>query len=356
MLGRSWLLTCLLTSITARAFSFTVKPIPVPSRSRHYGRGRRSPAHLLAVVGTDDIQNTKTTTDTDMDMTINLLAVGTEDISKPDTDSTATIPGDNNNNSDDDDDLTKEELALRFTEVLDYYQRLDHPDMSPEMVGLSMVRTRLPNLRLNRCVVAESTIPEAGLGVFASRDVATGELLTLFPGDALLEWTAQVGAFGAGVGVRFGDHIIGADRDASRVSSDSARLYEVEILQQRTTSPCCYSIVADPRLVGDPAYLGHIINDGACLSQSDNASRTLYSRYSFDRHNAAFYEMEGCHLSVEATKDIEKGEEIFVSYGEGYWLSRSETATPATGGTRGVASRGRKANKKGNRKGGGGFA
>jgi hypothetical protein len=205
------------------------------------------------------------------------------------------------------DDLTKEELALRFAEVRDYYRKTN--EMSQENVCLSMLRTRLSNLRLNRCVVGPSTIPQAGLGLFASRDIEQDELLTLYPGDALLIWNRDVGDFGAGdVGVMFGNHIQGLYRDASRVSTDEARSYELKI---RTG----HSIVADPRLVDDSAYLGHMINDGSALMKNDNSSRTLYSRTTFDRHNAAFFVMEGCHFTTIATKKIPKGEEIFVSYG-----------------------------------------
>ena len=207
------------------------------------------------------------------------------------------------------DDLSKEELASRFAEVRDYYRKTN--EMSQENVCLSMLRTRLSNLRLNRCVVGPSTIPQAGLGLFASRDIAQDELLTLYPGDALLIWNRDVGDFGAGdVGVMFGNHIQGVYRDPSRVSTDEARSYELKI---RTG----HSIVADPRLVEDSAYLGHMINDGSALMDNKNSSRTLYSRTTFDRHNAAFFVMEGCHFTTIATKNIAKGEEIFVSYGEG---------------------------------------
>jgi hypothetical protein len=206
------------------------------------------------------------------------------------------------------DDLSKEELASRFAEVRDYYRKTN--EMSQENVCLSMLRTRLANLRLNRCVVGPSTIPQAGLGLFASRDISEGELLTLYPGDALLIWNRDVGDFGAGdVGVMFGNHIQGLYRDASRVSTDEARSYELKIKTG-------HSIVADPRLVADSAYLGHMINDGSALMNNDNSSRTLYSRTTFDRHNAAFFVMEGCHFTTIATKNIAKGEEIFVSYGE----------------------------------------
>jgi hypothetical protein len=229
------------------------------------------------------------------------------------------------------DDLTKEELGLRFSEVRDYYRKTN--EMSQENVCLSLLRTRLPKLRLNRCFVAQSTISNAGRGLFASRDITEGELITLYPGDALLVWNKTVGDFGQEVGVMFGSHVQGADRDASRVSTDEARSFELKI------GPV-HSIVADPLLTDDAAYLGHMANDGAILTKRDNASREIYSKTTVDRHNAAFFVMEGSHFVAVATKRISKGEEILVSYGEGYWMSRSYSrpGSEASGEAAGAAA------------------
>jgi len=209
------------------------------------------------------------------------------------------------------DTLTKEELTLRFSEVLEYYRKTN--EMSPENVCLSMLRTRLPDLRLNRCFVAQSTILKAGLGLFANREILEGELITLFPGDALLVWKKAVGDFSGDVGVMFGKHV--ANLDASRVSTDEARSYELKIGDFQ-------SLVANPLLIADAAYLGHMANDGAILTGKDNKSRERYSKSTFASHNAAFMVIEGSHLATTATKRIAKNEEIFVSYGDGYWLSR----------------------------------
>jgi SET domain len=233
---------------------------------------------------------------------------------------TGNSDGNNDNVGEDDDDLTKEELGKRFSEARDYYRKNPNIEnnMSQENVCLSFLRTRLDNLRLNRCYVGPSTIGQhAGRGLFARRDILPGELVTLYPGDALLIWNTAVGDFGGGdVGVMFGPHVQGADRDASRVSTNAARSFELQVGPR-------HSIVADPQRTDNAAYLGHMINDGAILTQRDNQSRELYSKTTVARHNAAFFVMEGCHFVTVATKRIKKDEEIFVSYGEGYWLSRS---------------------------------
>lgn len=209
------------------------------------------------------------------------------------------------------DDLTKEELILRFDDVLEHYDQAQ--DM--EQIRLNLIATRLADLHLNRCCVAPSSIPGAGLGVFANRYIELGELITLFPGDALLLWNKQVGDLRAGLGVMFGNHV--KDRNADRVSSNAARLYELKIADSQ-------SIVADASLAGEMAYIGHMINDGCILASRSNAARTTYSQSSADCRNAAFLDVRGCHYMVVATKAIRKGDEIFASYGEGYWMSRIE--------------------------------
>jgi hypothetical protein len=223
------------------------------------------------------------------------------------------------------DDLDKIELASKLAGLRNHYRTTN--EMTQEEVCLSMLRARLPSLRLNRCFVGPSGVPAGGQGLFASRNVKEGELITLYPGDALLVWnTAVVGD--SSVGVMFGNHVQEMDRNPDRVCTNQARSYELQI---RTG----YSIVADPLLVDNPAYLGHMINDGSILLGTDNESRTLYSASTHKRHNASVFLMEGCHFATVATKDILKDQEIFVSYGEGYWMSRMKLDDKATSDKKG---------------------
>jgi len=212
------------------------------------------------------------------------------------------------------DDLTKEELGLRIKEVRDYYRETN--EMSQENVCLSLVRTRFPKLRLNRCHVAESTISGAGRGLFASRDIDEGELVTLYPGDALLAWNTTVGDFTGEVGVLFGNHVRPEHRTPDRLTTDEARGYELKIGGR-------HSIVADPSFVDDTAYLGHMANDCAMLASKDKASVDKYLKTSALGLNIGYFVMEGSHFVGVATKNIAKDTEIFSSYGEGYWFSRT---------------------------------
>ena len=112
--------------------------------------------------------------------------------------------GDDGDGDGDGDDLTKYEFGLRLKEVRDYYRETN--EMSQENVCLTLFRTRLPNLRLNRCHVgAESTIPGAGRGLFVSRDIEEGGLITLYPGDVMFAWETSVGDFSGQVSVMVGN-------------------------------------------------------------------------------------------------------------------------------------------------------
>jgi hypothetical protein len=220
--------------------------------------------------------------------------------------------------------LTKEQFLLRLSEVRNYYRENPDEKITQADICLKLLCTRLSKLRLHRCYVGTSTIPDAGNGLFAGRDIEEGELITLYPGDAvLLQGPTKKEDDDSPVvtGVMFGSHVQGADRNTSRVATHDARGYEMEINQYTT-------IVGDPLVKGvsnTAAYLGHFVNDGACLQAFDADSRALYSQTTALKCNAAHYVMEGAHMGTVALRAIPKGDEIFCSYEEGYWLSRSDS-------------------------------
>jgi hypothetical protein len=223
------------------------------------------------------------------------------------------------------DDLTSQELALRFAEVLAHFRNESRCTLSPEQVQENMLRTRHSGLRLSRCYVAESSVQGAGLGVFAGRNIEKGEMITLYPGDALLKWeNANDFEDRAGVNVLFGPHITPTER--ANVSkggagffsqgADWARLYEVRVSG-------LHSLVGDPGRISDPAYLGHMLNDFSILAGRSRQAKRAYTISSLKGANAKIkLGDEGCHVLIVATMAIKCGEECFLSYGEMYWLSR----------------------------------
>lgn len=219
------------------------------------------------------------------------------------------------------DTLNHTELSTRFNDVLDHFAQL--PSSHPSLVNftpsytpsLSLLRGRLPDLLLARTRLGPSTVPSAGRGLFATRPITASELITLFPGDALLFRDNDLSEI---TGVLYGRL-----RSGGALTSDESRAYEVRV-------SATHSIVGDPELDGDMAYLAHFANDKQSLQCSNKQcsaeERTEYSRESALAANAIFeifVPESPCHLGLFATRDIAKGEEVFVSYTEGYWLSRA---------------------------------
>ena len=213
------------------------------------------------------------------------------------------------------DDLTLEEFALRLSEVRAHYRKTG--ELTQDRVCMNMLATRCADLHLNRCRTGPSRLQDGGTGLFATRDIRAGELITLYPGDALLYWKDGQVAMSASKqlcsGVVFGVHIPMGERDVDRVTSADARQYEI-------CASSTLSCVGDPRLADNPAYLGHFTNDGVvCASPEGAATYRVATRAAA---NADHVTLEGCHLATQATRDIVSGDEILVTYGEGYWLSR----------------------------------
>ena len=84
------------------------------------------------------------------------------------------------------DDLTLEDLSDHLAGVRAYYRSTK--ELDPESARINMFAARIDGLRLQRCHLAPSGLPDAGIGLFASRDIRADELITLYPGDALLYW------------------------------------------------------------------------------------------------------------------------------------------------------------------------
>jgi hypothetical protein len=191
----------------------------------------------------------------------------------------------------------------------------------PEIIKLSLLYTRL-NLNLNRTHVGPSTITggTAGRGLFASCDCKEGDLLTCYPGDAFViipddsipsEWT-----------VLWGDHV--ADPEAYDIIDNNLLGYMVHAYDD-------YGVVGLPSLAEDPAYLGHFANDGCADVPLCEADLAPYNIESDRLANAMHDDLGESHMVTTATRDISKGEEIFVTYGPEYWMEQPlfGTASPS---------------------------
>ena len=224
------------------------------------------------------------------------------------------------------DTLTKEQLARMLGEVRAHYRKpfAEAPTSEAAIAEMARVRkrlyrTRFENLQLDRCEARES--PQHGRGLFATRDIGEGELCTLYPGDALLLWPDDDPANrtpNCELNALFGSHVSEAEQAGADLFLRKADARSYELPASKTLS-----VVGDPARDDDPAYLGHFANDGASVGAGDGAARDAYEAASAAAANAAHVTLEGAHFATVATRAISAGDEILVSYGEGYWLTRS---------------------------------
>ena len=110
------------------------------------------------------------------------------------------------------DDMTIGEMARQLVQVRAYY--CEQGELEQQQVDRNLLASRIDKLRLNRCRVASSNIH--GNGLFATRGIEEGELITFYPGDAVILWLGGQRTE-AGVpdetGVIFGAHIPDEQRD-----------------------------------------------------------------------------------------------------------------------------------------------
>jgi hypothetical protein len=160
--------------------------------------------------------------------------------------------------------------------------------------------TRLDDLQLCRARLGPS--PGAGNGVFATRGICEGELVTCFPGD----WT--ISASGKHVDVKFGPHVPDDQRDLVHATSVEAKEYAFTHDSEGDTS---LTLVGSPSLTSDPAYLGHLLNDCGVLTNVDGICE--YALAAATRMNAAHVSLGECHVVTVATKAISAGDEVLVT-------------------------------------------
>ena len=225
-------------------------------------------------------------------------------------------------------------------------ETLDTEISASDRVQEMLLSTRIPSLTaiLNNTRVDTSTIPNAGRGLFATRAIQANEVITCYPGDAILiskpsivddfhvkrqdeedddddddDWVEET--------VTWGSHVDPSDR------WDEDSVFDGNEKQDPLTHYACaisdtYSVMGLPALDDDTAYLGHFANDGAghiALGQGDptrgvEESIASYVIESIDVSNAMHKEVDGLHMATVATRTIAVGEEILVTYGPDYWL------------------------------------
>mmetsp|Transcript_18185 Transcript_18185/g.28103 ORF Transcript_18185/g.28103 Transcript_18185/m.28103 type:complete len:250 (-) Transcript_18185:417-1166(-) len=169
-----------------------------------------------------------------------------------------------------------------------------------------LIGTRYSLPTLSRTCIDSSQIPNAGRGLFASVDCPEGHLLTCYPGDILVHHAT---------GLRNVPEELLKDGDGrlrSLLESNCIGVSEE------------YGILGLPHLDQDMAYVGHFANDGARPPRNED-DLTRYSIESEQIANAQHVPLENLHVVTVALRDIQKDEEILVSYGPEFWRGHTST-------------------------------
>ncbi len=82
------------------------------------------------------------------------------------------------------------------------------------------------------------------------------------------------------------------------------------------------AIIGHPYITGNMNWVGHKINDGYKHNYKINnkKNRNKYNKQNKEYNNAMFVHDPTNIVTIIATKNIKKNEEILVSYGFNYWL------------------------------------
>ena len=208
-------------------------------------------------------------------------------------------------------DLTNK-LNLLYKFQIDLRTSL-HNCSPPEGNDIFVERSALP-IKVNSVECKPSRTH--GKGVFATRNIRRGEVITFYPADVIMIKTMF------------------EDRQAYRFKFNDRMCRKYNVINGESTLAgfdwidyylLDYSnniqFSGNPELCDDSTYLGHMCNDAAvCPPEEKDGGARVYARVVMVRVNAEFImDRENLIAAVVAYKDINQGEEIFVPYGPEYW-------------------------------------
>lgn len=187
---------------------------------------------------------------------------------------------------------------------------------NPFILNTLMAGVDFNDEKIHKVEVKESKTH--GLGVFATRDINKGELITYYPAHYVMLYPEKGEKY---TKVKYG--VLGGITVSRKnlAVPENLRDYEFEINSY-------YSIAGDPRIYDNLTYVGHMINDGArghsTLDNYNPQDEELYKIVVKAKCNAVLQFEQNGLLSVKVTaiKNIKKGEEILAPYGYEYWKTR----------------------------------
>lgn len=151
----------------------------------------------------------------------------------------------------------------------------------------------VPFPQLNKVYIHKSTIE--GLGVFAKENISKGEIVSMYPSDT--------------VRIYKGNIYYEACSDRTTNTNNEKYAYKTE--------QCV--ILGDPQFTKDMNLVGHIVND-SCQTDGLLENNIKYGLETMLKQNCVYYPYH-IFVLIVASKDINKDEELLVSYGVDYWTT-----------------------------------
>lgn len=185
--------------------------------------------------------------------------------------------------------------------------------------------------------VKKSSIPGAGLGLFATKNIKAGSIVSFYPAHSL--------------GIEHGEEFLFVSNTDQNKDYFRQHPPETSSYLHATDQPIFNrrSIVAsigpelrneplyldvNPNLPVSPAWLSHYINDGANMRENSVAGVEDYYQNSKAKKNCIHVPFGPSPiLATVATKKIQKGDELLTSYGCVYWIGvqyRHQESAPMT--------------------------
>jgi hypothetical protein len=162
--------------------------------------------------------------------------------------------------------------------------------------------------------------PISGNGLFATRDIQAGEILTFYPCDVYIDKVAEGGSPGK-VLVTCAN-VADRSRVQALVADATYRFDDRD-----------FAFIGDPKMNRDPWFLGHMANDSVCIKgngDQDLQRAIIYTKCALQHGNAEFTPVRHRHhtvsIGIESVRSISAGDEILVGYGPAYWLAASGVA------------------------------
>ena len=176
-----------------------------------------------------------------------------------------------------------------LSETTDYYElALKKEELLKMKLGLNIDKVYIKQSKIH------------GNGLFAKQKINKGEIITIYPCDVLAYYPEETRK---SVGYMFSEEL-----------QDNT-----EVKQKFNTNRTFYK---DYQYDNDPTYMGHICNDGA--QGHSEKDKEIYEKISILKSNAYYKNICDCMVAIVAFRDIQSNEEILVTYGHGYWITRSK--------------------------------